>query len=299
MVDLKQQAERQQAVEDMGRAASTESKMPLEPMYKPNDLPPDAPRLQRWYHRWLDIDDDATNLGWHLSKPHPVLVKHYDDWLQCKNDEEQRLILFPLCGASLDLSYLARRGHQVVGVDGVPKAVTKLLSDYGEEIPSGGGLKPGAMRMRVSQPGWVQQKAAEHMSTKDRKYTPAPFLFAVQGDFLEFDGAAAGKYGFPGFDCAFDRGGLVAVEPSDRDGYAQNLASLMKPGGQLLLVTVEHDPSFGPPFNVDEAEVKRLLGKQFDVRLLSREDKMREEPHWKKRGATHFEEVAYMCTRKK
>ena len=91
-------------------------------------------------------------LGWHLNKPHPVLQKHYNAWMNTKNDEDQRLILFPLCGASVDLAYLARRGHQVIGVDGVPKALDALLADYGEEVPSGGGLKPGEMRLRVAQP---------------------------------------------------------------------------------------------------------------------------------------------------
>ena len=76
------------------------------------------------------------------------------------------------------------------------------------------------------------------------------------------------------------------------------LASLVKRGGRLLLVTVGHDPTFGPPHNVDEKEVRKLFGKDFEVEMLSREDKMEAEPHWKKRGATRFDEVAYMCRRK-
>ena len=281
-------------------------KFPLERLDKydapkqPPAPPPTPPvkRLERWFKRWYDDSGDMSTLGWHLNKPHPVLQKHYNAWMNTKNDEDQRLVLFPLCGASVDLAYLARRGHQVIGVDGVPKALDALLADYGEEVPSGGGLKPGEMRLRVAQPDWKQMKAAEFISTKERKYTPAPFLMAVQGDFLDFNAAAAAKYGFPEFDCAFDRGGIVAVEPSDRPQYAANLASLVKRGGRLLLVTVEHDPTFGPPHNVDEKEVRKLFGKDFEVEMLSREDKMEAEPHWKKRGATRFDEVAYMCRRK-
>ena len=33
------------------------------------------------------------------------------------------------------------------------------------------------------------------------------------GDFLDFDGAAAAKFGLGNFDAAFDRGGIVAVGP--------------------------------------------------------------------------------------
>ena len=37
--------------------------------------------------------------------------------------------MFPLCGASLDLAWLYRQGHTVVGVEGTRKAVEKLFSD--------------------------------------------------------------------------------------------------------------------------------------------------------------------------
>ena len=38
-------------------------------------------------------------------------------------------VLFPLCGASVDLAWLYRQGHTVVGVEGTWKAVEKLFSD--------------------------------------------------------------------------------------------------------------------------------------------------------------------------
>ena len=103
-------------------------------------------------------------------------------------------------------------------------------------------------------------------------YEPAPFLFGVQGDFLDFGKAAANKFGLGNFDACFDRGGLVAVQPEDRPKYAANLAELLRPGGKLLLVATEHDPTFGPPHDVDEKEVRKLLGKDFEVQLLSREE---------------------------
>ena len=290
LADLKKQ-ERQQELSKKGENFKLEL---LAPPPKVEPAPPPAqPHLKRWYDKW-----ENDQFSWHLDKPNPILQEHYDSWLQTRNDEDQRQILFPLCGTSVDLASLARRGHLVVGVEGISKAVDRLLTDYGEELPSGGGIAPGAMRVRVSQPSWIQSKAAEMMSTKTRKYTPAPFLMAVQGDFLEFTAEQASKFGLNEFDACFDRGGLVAVEPPDRRRYADNLAAVMKPGGKLLLVTVEHDPAFGPPHSVDEKEVKELLGTAFDIKRLSRENRMRVEPRWKERGATSFYEVAYMCTRK-
>ena len=38
-------------------------------------------------------------------------------------------MLFPLCGASLDLAWLHSLGHTVVGVEGVRRAAEKLFSD--------------------------------------------------------------------------------------------------------------------------------------------------------------------------
>lgn len=38
-------------------------------------------------------------------------------------------MLLPLCGASLDLAWIQRQGHTVVGVEGVRKAAEKLFSD--------------------------------------------------------------------------------------------------------------------------------------------------------------------------
>jgi hypothetical protein len=70
-----------------------------------------------WRDRWLN-----KMLGWHLENPHPVLMTHLNDWLG-DDGETQRSILFPLCGASVDLGCIARRGHQVVGVEAVPEAI--------------------------------------------------------------------------------------------------------------------------------------------------------------------------------
>ena len=249
-------------------------------------------RLTRWYERWA-----SNNLGWHLAKPHPVLSKHLADLVG--DHSTQKLVLFPLCGASVDLGYLARRGHHVVGVDAVPQAIDRLLAEYGEEIPSGGGLAPGAPRLRVAQPSRVQQMAAAQLGKNEGKsYEAAPFLFGVQADFIEWDAASASKFGLGSFDAAFDRGGLVAINPADRAQYADNLGQLIAPGGKLLLVTVEHEPAFGPPHSIDEAEVRKLLGSTFDIKQLTRENRLEIEPTWKARGATSFHEVAYMCTRR-
>ena len=86
--------------------------------------------------------------------------------------------------------------------------VARSLKDWGEEIPSGGGLAPDATRLRVATPAWWQKVAAEQLSKalgKAEPFEPAPFLFGVQGDFLDFDASAAAKFGLGNFDAAFVR----------------------------------------------------------------------------------------------
>ena len=61
-------------------------KFPLERLDKydapkqPPAPPPTPPvkRLERWFKRWYDDSGDMSTLGWHLTKPHPVLQKHYN-----------------------------------------------------------------------------------------------------------------------------------------------------------------------------------------------------------------------------
>ena len=309
---------------EKARAEAANSKAKTaEAIEKSLNLPPrqevgeGSDRLARWRERWA-----TNNLGWQLEKPHPQLVKHLEALLP--EEEKGKFVLFPLCGASVDLGYLARRGHHVVGVDGVPEAIDRLFKDWGEEIPSGGALAPGAPHLRVATPAWWQRVAAEQMSKAAGRlpaeegstvqprvgadgqakpplppFEPAQFLFGMQGDFLDFGAEVASNYGLGNFDAAFDRGGLVAVRPEDRPKYAANLKELLSPGGRLLLVAVEHEPSFGPPHSLSEVEVRALLGDAFEIKQLGREDKMKVEPHWQKqRGATSFDEVTYMCVRK-
>mmetsp|Transcript_11449 Transcript_11449/g.15399 ORF Transcript_11449/g.15399 Transcript_11449/m.15399 type:complete len:148 (-) Transcript_11449:62-505(-) len=137
------------------------------------------------------------------------------------------------------------------------------------------------------------------LKAADGQRMPSPILF-VLGDFLAI-GEPEAQALVP-FDAAFDRGGLVAVAPGERRRYAEALASLLQPGGRLLLVTVEHDAfadgRLGPPFEVTEGEVRTLFGGSFEIRLLRREDRFHADAGMRARGCTRFNECAYLLTRK-
>lgn len=237
-------------------------------------------RLDRWQARW-----DANMTRWHMHELNPLLVKYERDLL---GSNESSSIVFPLCGSAVDLGVLALRGHYVLGVEGISKAVDTLLASFGteEEPPR---LHKGLKLRTAVAPG----EAGSHTPT---------VLRAVQGDFLSVTSAAADSLGLPRFDAAFDRGSLVAIVPSDRPAYARVLTELMAPEGRVLLVTVEHDDAggrfAGPPYEVTEAQVHELFGDAFEVKLLQREDRMAIEPVWRERGCTRFSQAAYLLTRR-
>ena len=145
-------------------------------------------------------------------------------------------MLFPLCGSSIDLAHLALRGHPVYGVEGVKVAVDDLLGAFGQE---GVALPCAQDHRRQAAAAGLRLRTAVAPGEAGSD-TPAE-LKAVEGDFLQLTSSAAGALGLPAFDAAFDRGALVAIEPSDRRAYASTLTGLMAPTGRVLLVAVEHD----------------------------------------------------------
>ena len=141
--------------------------------------------------------------------------------------------------------------------------------------------------------------SAQHREIRDEGVHGVPGLGgAVLGGVRRLRRGRAGDVR-PG---AFDRGGLVAVNPADRPAYAATLARLVAPRGRVLLVAVEHPPfkngSLGPPFNVGPEEVMALFEGNFEVELLRREDRLPLESVWAKRGCSFFNEATYLLTRK-
>ena len=247
--------------------------------------PPDSLRLARWHERWT-----AERTAWHLEKPHPVLQRYEAELLGITSPEERtaRCVLFPLCGCSVDLAYLARRGHDVVGVEGVGLALDRLMQDWGKELTVRDERSDQAgLQLRVAQAHWWQKMAAERtgIAQTGTAFVASELLRAMQGDFLKLTPQEAARVGLGQFepanratngtfDAAFDRGSLVAVDVSDRAQYASTLSDLIAPGGRILLVAVEHEPEFGPPHSVTPQQLEELFSPKFDIRLLHRENRL-------------------------
>ncbi|CAH2284431.1 thiopurine S-methyltransferase [Pelobates cultripes] len=100
------------------------------------------------------------------------------------------------------------------------------------------------------------------------------------------------------FDGIWDRGSMVAMNPIDRERYANAMISLMDKDCRYLLVTLEYNPKLhpGPPFYVPDAELEKLLGSFCNFKCLKTTDALTEvERKW---GLDFFNENLVLVTLK-
>jgi len=178
-------------------------------------------------------------------------------------------VFVPLCGKSLDLLWLLRRGYRVTGVEINPRAVGDFFSEN--------GLAP-----RVSE-------------------IPGGQLFQAAGlDLFCTDFFATDFPGMPAIDAVYDRAALIALPPDMRRAYAPRLTGLVEPGVRILLVTLDYPQHEmrGPPFAVTPAEVTELFAGSCLIERLHDEDCLAREPRFRKKGLTRLTEHVLLMERK-
>jgi thiopurine S-methyltransferase len=162
-----------------------------------------------WHSRWKE-----SRTGFHRETANPAL-EHWDA-------PEGAHVLVPLCGKSVDLHWLAERGHRVTGVELSPLACEQFFAEAGLS-PQKDQLGPFV------------------------RWSSGPYTL-LQGDVFALTGT---------FDAVYDRAALVALPPEMRQRYAEVIRRVVK--GTGLLVTFEYPQQEygGPPFSVPEEEVMR------------------------------------------
>jgi len=114
------------------------------------------------------------------------------------------------------------------------------------------------------------------------------------------------------FDTIYDRASMVAIKPNLRNDYVTLMGELLRPGGVILLVSLDRRNTMsvvakedGPPFSIDEGEVRRLYESQEwveSVTLLEEvndlnSDKDRER--WEKKGVLELYEMVFLIRKKR
>lgn len=208
---------------------------------------------QFWHARWAQGE-----IGFHRDRVHHLLARHGAPLAG-------RRVLVPLCGKSLDMTYLAGLGCTVVGIELSATAIGAFFETH--------GLEPA---VTTQGPGRIWQAG--------------PYTL-LEGDYFGFSAADLGA------PCTglYDRAALIALPPECRPAYAAHTARLLAPGAWGLLITLDYPQAAmaGPPFSVPEAEVRTLYGPLAEARLLAVEDALAAEPRFAERGLTRLEQCAW------
>lgn len=187
-----------------------------------------------WLQRWCE-----GRTGWHRSEPLPLLVRH---WPALGLPAGSR-VLVPLAGKSLDMLWLARQGFSVLGVELSPLAVRQFFAE--------------------------NHLAAQSQREVDGVHYSAGDIEVIQGDIFKVAARV-----FESCTAVYDRAAIIALSPALRQRYVHEVYGKLPPDCRGLIITLEYpqDEMQGPPFSVEEAELLRLFGAEWELELLERQD---------------------------
>lgn len=200
----------------------------------------------------------ANQIGFHLEDVNPLLIEFW----KRTDPSYEKSVFVPLCGKSEDLIWLASKHEEVQGVELSQIAVRAFFS--------------------------------EHF------YTPTVTQINGQHELYQFDELSVytGDYftaPIQPVDIIYDRASLVALPEEMRVQYVERLKQLLKPGGKILLVTLDYDQSemAGPPFSVPKLEIDQLFA-GYKITLLNQDIADDEHPKIAKKGLSRFCEEVYL-----
>lgn len=214
--------------------------------------------LDFWKTRW-----EAGQTGFHLDRVNPHLERSWDVVAAGRLGK----VFVPLSGKSLDMAWLAARGHEVVGVEVSEVAVSSFFSEQGVEPV-------------VTGTAGIPRYSANSVSI-------------LCGDFFSLEAEHVA-------DCSlvYDRAALIALPAPLRRRYADKLSRLL-PNASQLLVTFNYNQSLmdGPPFAVSDEEVRDLYGSDFEIEALeSSVDILESEPRFAAKGLDWLTESSFRLT---
>ncbi|NAW56183.1 MULTISPECIES: thiopurine S-methyltransferase [unclassified Vibrio] len=200
----------------------------------------------------------ANQIGFHLDDVNPLLIKFWHHTNPAREDS----VFVPLCGKSEDLVWLASKHESVQGVELSTIAVRAFF--------------------------------AEHF------YTPLVIPISAEHELYQFDELSVYIGDFftapiEPVDIVYDRASLVALPQEMRGQYVEYLKTRIKPGGRILLVTLDYQQNemAGPPFSVSEEEVRQLYD-GYQVTRLHRDVADESHPKRAKKGLSRFAEEVFL-----
>ncbi len=211
-----------------------------------------------WHNRWRD-----NLVPFHKERTNHFLEKYFDTLELTDGDQ----VLVPLCGKSVDMRWLRERGCTVTGVELSGIAVREFFSE--------------------------QEIAASRRDDGAFQILEGGGIKLLCGDIFALDTTHTAN-----ISAVYDRAALIALPREMRIRYVEHLESLLAPGIPMLLLTFEYPAHEidGPPFSVDEAEVRALYAGRREVTRLETLNRLEDEARLAERGLTKLEEHAFLLT---
>lgn len=212
-----------------------------------------------WHDRWAN-----NQIGFHQAASSPYLTRYWPD-LQLPPGAR---VLVPLCGKSLDMTWLVEQGYSVVGVELSARAVQDYFSER--------QIEPEVVRRGVFE---VYSGAGCELWC---------------GDIFDLGSELLGP-----LHALYDRAAMIALPAPMRRRYVELLDQLLPTSCVGLLVTLDYEQAQlpGPPFAVSPEEVAQLSQWRWQTTLVEEVDELQNSVKARKAGATRLQEHVYRLAR--
>jgi thiopurine S-methyltransferase len=179
-----------------------------------------------WHQKW-----ERGDIGFHKTEANPLLIEHFEKLNLAKGSR----VFLPLCGKSRDSAWLLASGYQVIEAELSELAINELFKEL--------GVTP-----EISKIGKLTCYSAKDIDML------VGDIFDVSADYLG------------PINAIYDRAALVALPASIRQQYTSHLMNITNAAPQLL-ISFEYNQLLmdGPPFSVNENEVKQHYGATYQL----------------------------------
>ncbi len=209
-------------------------------------------KKEYWLDRW-----EREDIGFHQSTINPYLLEYWQKLDLARNSA----VFVPLCGKSRDMLWLREQGHEVLGIE----------------------LSYAAAQAFFTESGHTPQCATSNTF----KHLAADNIHILCGDFFDLCRDDLAK-----ITAVYDRAALIALPPETRKRYVHHLLNILPPDAQILLITLDYPNAemSGPPFAVSIDEVITLYQSHFEIKLLTKQDVITQNPRFQERGLSQLQE---------
>lgn len=210
---------------------------------------------RHWLERW-----EHNQIGFHQDK----VNTHLESFWPQSGFAPGCCVFVPLCGKSLDMLWLRAQGHPVLGIEISPKAIADFF------------------RENQLEPVIITDERFESWECDG--------LTLLLGDFFDLQAADLATCG-----AVYDRASLVALPPAMRQAYVRHMVGIKPAGAGTLLISMEYPQQQmdGPPFSVEEAEVRQMYQAHYNIERLLDMDMLEENPRFRQRGLSRLREKVF------